>query len=128
MIILRNSFYGLFFYITSYLILVVFFSSKHPGFIRHHGYFLIIFIIAYWIKELFPDKVFHEFQGKLIQIKYATIILIGILLFQIPGTVIATYYDSTNRFSNSAIISEYLQVNKFDQYDIVGNPDAETSP
>jgi hypothetical protein len=109
--------------------LLTFFHMKYGGFIRHHGFLFITFIMSAWIYRcshefnwsFLPDAVIKRWE---ILFSYG---LTAVLLLHVGGSLVAASIDYQHPFSASKSVAEYINERGLNNKLIVGYPDYATS-
>ncbi|MFZ4401271.1 MAG: hypothetical protein ACOYO1_14630 [Bacteroidales bacterium] len=133
--ILRKSNRAIIYFIVCILLLTAFSGIKFDGYLRHNGHIFISFIIALWIKEIFPNKVllfkdisFLKRCNEQFYIKRESNYFLNILLLiHVFCGFVAYYYEYHYSFSKAKEVATYLKVNKMTDYQIIGHSDFSVS-
>jgi hypothetical protein len=131
---LRSSKKAIAFFLIGIGIILWFAIFKYRGFLRHHGFMYMDFLVAWWLMYYYPDNpnapqhYWLHLNGQSLRKKILPYTLLGILLLQIIAAFIPYYYDYRYRFSNAQIVAQYIEKNYKKDIRIVAYDDTYASP
>ncbi|MEI6696300.1 MAG: hypothetical protein WCO13_09535 [Bacteroidota bacterium] len=128
---LRKSNKAVIFFLISTITIILFSAIKFDGYLRHNGHIFISFIIALWIKEIFPNKTseitaFDKTKGIIAQLYHKInkdYLLNTLLLMHVFSGLLAYSYEYRYSFSKAKEVASYLKENKMTDFQIIGHSD-----
>ena len=118
------------FYILGLMTFYFFFFKVYHGFIRHHGYLFIMFVISYWISYDYIDTKHVNFFTRLNQVlmnkKFNFFTLICFIQF--VAVFIPIYFDWHYPFSESKEVGQYIIENHLQDNVFLGDKDVNVAP
>ena len=132
---LRKSNKAVIYFLISTITIILFSAIKFDGYLRHNGHIFISFMIALWIKEIFPNNTeeipaFFNTKGIITQFFQKInkdYLLNTILLIHVLSGIIAYSYEYRYSFSKAKEVVSYLKENKMIDFQIIGHSDFSVS-
>lgn len=127
-----------FFYLLANLEILTFTYVKFLGSARHYGHFYLVFAIALWLTNYYPqsDLLISWFESresilakwmKFVN-RYKTTFIMTILYAQLAAGVVSFSRDLIIPYSASRDTAKYIQNQKLEQMFIIGSEDFAISP
>ena len=112
-----------FLYISSLTALLLFFSVKLSGSLRHHGFLFVALISALWIYNYCKTHKFFLIIKKAKEINKNILdkLIIGLLLVHVGAAAFAQYQDYKYTFSGSKQTANFLEQNGLADATIISN-------
>ena len=123
---------ALIFFCTTFLIITFFAITKYHGYLRHQGHLFISYIVAIWLKSLFPDNQFKQINlpiaenllsKRAIPVFFKNHFISIVLYANILGTSITYFFDFQHQFSNGKMVANYIKENYSSKCNVVGHVD-----
>ncbi len=112
----------LFLYGLGTFLLIMFFYSKYPGFLRHQGHLFILFIACFWlVKDVESGSGFDQLAGCLASNRDRFLTML--LLLHLVAGAYASVMDWIYPFSVSKEAAAFIKDNKYDTLPILGDKD-----
>ncbi|MBX2842692.1 MAG: hypothetical protein KTR26_13055 [Flammeovirgaceae bacterium] len=127
---------ALIFFCTVLFIITFFSITKYHGYLRHQGHLFIAYIVAIWLKEIFPQNQFKQFQLPISETFLSKFLITSffkkyfiqfVLFISIIGSIISYYFDLNYQFSNGKKVATYIKENYSSNCNVIGHVDFSAS-
>ena len=97
-------------YLTTWWCFNLIFLILHPGGFRHHGLIWVFFVFLWWISYYYPEE---KTEILPLNKKLKNLLIALLIIMQLAGASIATYYETKNVFAYGQPVVQYLKDNNY---------------